>query len=93
MTTTLYGYWRSLAAFRVRAALNYKEVSFTEKIIDLSQGDQFSPSYHELNPQHVIPLLEHQGKKITNLWPSWNTSIRFGLQNLQKTLNVRKRTK
>ena len=37
MTTTLYGYWRSLAAFRVRAALNYKEVSFTEKIIDLSQ--------------------------------------------------------
>ncbi len=65
MTTTLYGYWRSLAAFRVRAALNYKEVSFTEKIIDLSQGDQFSASYHELNPQHVIPLLEHQGKKIT----------------------------
>jgi maleylpyruvate isomerase len=65
MSVTLYGFWRSLAAFRVRAALHYKEVPFTEKIIDLVQGDQFSDTYHELNPQHVIPLLEHEGHKIT----------------------------
>jgi maleylpyruvate isomerase len=65
MSVTLYGFWRSLAAFRVRAALHYKEVPFTEKIIDLVQGDQFSETYHELNPQHVIPLLEHEGLKIT----------------------------
>ena len=65
MSVTLYGFWRSLAAFRVRAALNYKEIPFTEKIIDLVQGDQFSEDYHALNPQHVIPLLEHDGKNIT----------------------------
>lgn len=65
MSVTLYGFWRSLAAFRVRAALHYKEIPFTEKIIDLVQGDQFSESYHALNPQHVIPLLDHDGQQIT----------------------------
>ena len=65
MSVTLYGFWRSLAAFRVRALLHYKEIPFTEKIINLLEGDQFSASYHELNPQHVIPLLEHDGHKVT----------------------------
>jgi maleylpyruvate isomerase len=65
MSVTLYGFWRSLAAFRVRAALSYKEIPFTEKIIDLVQGDQFSANYHELNPQHVIPLLDHDGRRLT----------------------------
>ena len=65
MSVTMYGFWRSLAAFRVRAALNYKEIPFNEKIIDLVQGDQFSDDYHSLNPQHVIPLLDHDGKHIT----------------------------
>ncbi len=65
MSVTLYGFWRSLAAYRVRALLHYKEIPFTEKIINLLEGDQFSQSYHELNPQHVIPLLEHDGHKVT----------------------------
>jgi maleylpyruvate isomerase len=80
MSVTLYGFWRSLAAYRVRAALNYKEISFNEKIINLLEGDQFSEDYHKLNPQHVIPLLEHDNRKITQsmaileyleqMWPS-----------------------
>lgn len=65
MSVTLYGYWRSLAAFRVRAALNLKNIPYEEKLIDLSQGEQFSESFHQLNPQHVIPLLDHDGKHIT----------------------------
>jgi maleylacetoacetate isomerase len=65
MSVTLYGYWRSLAAFRVRAALNLKKIAYQEKLIDLSQGEQFSASFHELNPQHVIPLLDHDGRHIT----------------------------
>ena len=55
MAVTLYGFWRYLAAYRVRAALNYKEIAFAEKIINLLEGDQFSEDYHKLNPQHVIP--------------------------------------
>lgn len=65
MSVTLYGYWRSLAAFRVRAALNLKNIPYEEKLIDLSAGEQFSDSFHQLNPQHVIPLLDHDGKHIT----------------------------
>ncbi len=65
MSVTLYGFWRSLAAYRVRSALYYKEIPFTEKIINLVEGDQFSEDYHKLNPQHVIPLLEHDDRKIT----------------------------
>lgn len=34
MTVVLYGYWRSLATFRVRAALNLKGVRYTETIVD-----------------------------------------------------------
>lgn len=80
MTVTLYGYWRSLASFRVRAALNLKKIAYTESIIDLSKGEQFAPSYHSLNPQHVLPLLDHDGLHlsqslaiidyINDTWPS-----------------------
>jgi len=65
MSVTLYGYWRSLAAFRVRAALNMKEIPYTEKLIDLSQGEQFSEKFDQINPQHVVPVLEHADEKIT----------------------------
>ncbi len=65
MALVLYGYWRSLATFRVRAALKLKGLAYQENIIDLSQGEQFSPSYHSLNPQHVLPLLDHDGLRLT----------------------------
>jgi maleylacetoacetate isomerase len=65
MTVTLYGYWRSLATFRVRAALNLKKIAYSESIVDLSKGEQFAPGYHSLNPQHVLPLLDHDGLRLS----------------------------
>jgi maleylacetoacetate isomerase len=65
MTVVLYGYWRSLASFRVRAALNLKGVPYREQIVDLTKGEQFQPEYHSLNPQNVLPLLEHDGLRLT----------------------------
>ena len=65
MTVVLYGYWRSLATFRVRAALNLKGIPYRESIIDLSKGEQFSQPYHSLNPQNVLPLLDHNGLRLT----------------------------
>lgn len=65
MTVVLYGYWRSLASFRVRAALNLKRVRYTETVVDLDGGEQFAQPYHSLNAQHVLPLLEHNGLRLT----------------------------
>lgn len=65
MTVVLHGYWRSLATFRVRAALNLKGIAYREAIVDLSKGEQFLPAYHSLNPQNALPLLEHDGLRLT----------------------------
>jgi len=64
MSVILYGYWRSLAAYRVRVALNLKGISFNEVSINLANGEQFREAYSTLNPQHVVPLLKHEGREI-----------------------------
>jgi len=65
MSVTLYGFWRSLAAYRVRVALNLKGIAFEEIAINLATGEQFGEAYESLNPQHVVPLLKHDGHEIT----------------------------
>lgn len=61
----LYGFWRSLAAYRVRVALNLKGLQYEECIIDLSKGVQHEDQFTSLNPQHVLPVLEFEGKRLT----------------------------
>ena len=65
MSVTLYGYWRSLAAYRVRVALNLKGIDYEEISINLAAGEQFGEAYAALNPQHVLPILNHDGRDIT----------------------------
>lgn len=57
MTIRLYGFWRSLATYRVRVALALKGVKAEEISIDLLQGKQFSDAYKAVNPQSVVPAL------------------------------------
>jgi len=64
MQVTLYGYWRSLAAYRVRVALSLKGIPFEEISINLASGEQFGEVYSSVNPQHVVPLLKHDGHEI-----------------------------
>lgn len=55
----LYGYWRSSAAYRVRIALNLKQLSFENLPVHLVKngGEQHSNSYKALNPAELVPTL------------------------------------
>ena len=59
---TLYSYWRSSAAYRVRIALNLKGLPYQQVPVHLVKegGQQHSADYRALNPQALLPLLvEH----------------------------------
>ena len=53
----LYGFWRSLASYRVRVALALKGLRAEEISIDLLKGKQSTPEYLAVNPQGVVPAL------------------------------------
>ncbi|MCG9564068.1 maleylacetoacetate isomerase [Vibrio chagasii] len=56
---TLYGYWRSSAAYRVRIGLNLKQLSYESKSVHLVRngGEQHDPQYRELNASELVPVL------------------------------------
>jgi maleylacetoacetate isomerase len=53
----LYGFWRSQATFRVRAALNLKGLAYEETMLDLDAGEQLTPQHLARNPQGAVPVL------------------------------------
>ena len=57
----LYGFWRSLATYRVRAALAFKNIEAERVSIDLLQGKQHTDEYRAINPQSVVPALVIDG--------------------------------
>ena len=59
MNIQLYGFWRSLASFRVRVALKLKGLPFEEIPVDILSGEQFNPDYDAVNTERVVPTLVH----------------------------------
>jgi maleylacetoacetate isomerase len=53
----VYTWWRSLAAFRVRIAMNLKGVMAVERQVDLRKGQQHERAFQAINPQAAIPAL------------------------------------
>ena len=57
----LYGFWRTSATYRVRAALNLKGLTAHERNVDLDAGAQLSPEFLAINPLGAIPALVQAG--------------------------------
>ena len=61
MAFTLYNAPQSTCSQRVRFVLNAKALPFEEVKLDLLAGDQLKPDYLALNPNGVVPTLDHDG--------------------------------
>src|SRR6476619_2268334 len=66
MPFTLYNAPQSTCSQRVRFVLNAKQLPFDEKKLDLLAGDQLEPGYLALNPNGVVPTLDHDGQIVTD---------------------------
>lgn len=56
----LYSYWRSSCSWRVRIALNLKDISHDIRTISLIKdgGEQHFTDYREINPMGQVPALK-----------------------------------
>ena len=64
--TTLYTYFRSSAAFRVRIAMNLKGLAYDPQVIWLTKGEQVQPGYRSHNRQGLVPtLVTDDGQHLT----------------------------
>jgi len=61
MAFRLYNAPQSTCSQRVRFVFNAKELPFEEVKLNLLEGDQLKPDYLKLNPNGVVPTLDHDG--------------------------------
>ncbi len=61
----LYDYFRSSAAFRVRIALNLKQLTAERRYVHLARGEQRKPGYLAENPQGLLPMLVVGARRLT----------------------------
>ncbi len=64
---TLYSYFRSSAAYRVRIALALKGLAFDTAVVHLLRGggEQLQDAYRSINPAALVPALQDGGATLT----------------------------
>jgi len=62
MAFKLYNAPQSTCSQRVRFVLNSKKLPYDEVRLNLLAGDQLKPDYLKLNPNGVVPTLDHDGQ-------------------------------
>jgi maleylacetoacetate isomerase len=53
----LFAFWRSSCSYRVRIALNLKEIEYEIIPINTEKGEHKSQSFTEINPAQFVPAL------------------------------------
>jgi maleylacetoacetate isomerase len=61
-TFQLYGYWGSMATYRVRVALILKNIPVNEIPINLGTDEQLTPTFLSVNPEAAVPALIEMGQ-------------------------------
>jgi maleylpyruvate isomerase len=64
MTMVLRDFFRSSASYRVRIALNIKGIPYTRNPLKIRGGEHRSDAYLAVNPQGLVPALEHDGTAV-----------------------------
>lgn len=64
MSFRLYTYFRSSASYRARIALNLKGIEYESVALHLRRDEHRTEHYRDLNPQALVPALEHDGTVI-----------------------------
>ena len=61
----LFDYYRSSASYRVRIALALKGLEYERVEVNLLHGEQREAEFRAINPQGVVPMLESDGRRIS----------------------------
>ncbi len=62
----LFTFWRSMATFRVRIAMNIKGLKAEPIYVDLLKGHQSQPEFRKINPAMAVPaLVDDDGTVLT----------------------------
>jgi len=62
MSRQLYTFFRSSTSFRLRIALAYKRLDYEPHYVSLPKMEHRIPSYRDMNPQGLVPLLVEGGR-------------------------------
>lgn len=60
----LFDFFRSGASYRLRIALNLKQLSYTQAPVNLRAREHMSGEFRELNPQGLVPVLRIQDRAL-----------------------------